>query len=169
MRCFAVDTMRQQVSRIVAISGVAFLATLQSASAGELPASAVKLSSAEIKALYSGKTADWSRSQAYFAPNGTTKNVSKQGKWVGNGTWTVRGNRICMKTKGTSFSSGKAWSVRDCWSWFRDGKKTWTLWSVRFNGEKPSKKDYYTGEAKKLKTGDRTKRRYNRLVKKLDS
>lgn len=169
MKYFARDSFQNNVSRIFTIAGFSVLVTLQAASAGELPATAVKMSSAEVKALYSGKTADWSRSQAYFAPNGTTKNVSKQGKWVGNGTWTVRGNRICMKTKGTSFSSGKAWSVRDCWSWFRDGKKTWTLWSVRFNGEKPSKKDYYNGEARKLKSGDRTKRRYNRLVKKLES
>ena len=133
-----------------------------SAFADLLPESAVKLKSSEAKALYSGKSIKWDNATGYFAPDGTFYGVSKKDDGIGEGTWSVRGNRVCYKAKWTGLKSGKSRNVSHCWTHYKDGRTYWTLWS----GSKGKKDHYYDDEVKKLKRGDKVTRKYKKLVKK---
>lgn len=118
--------------------------------ADELPKNAVPLTASEARELYSGKTTNWSKSRAYFAPDNTYLMYGKNKTWYGEGTWTVDGNKVCGKIKTTSVKDGKSDTGGDCWTWYRVGKKYMTLWS----GEKNQRKGYYDGELKKMSSGD---------------
>lgn len=127
------------------------------AQADKLPKSAKPLSADQVKALYADHTViQKSGDVMYFAPDGTVKGTYPAGYFTG--TWTVKDNEACMMSSGTDsktkVSDGKVYT--DCWKWFKDAKgKHWTMWSVRFDGSKPGKKDdFYSSEYGKLKAGD---------------
>lgn len=65
--------------------------------ADALPKNAVPLTTAEARALYSGKSTNWSKSRAYFAPDNTALMYGKDKTWYGEGKWTVDGNKVCNK------------------------------------------------------------------------
>ena len=64
------------------------------AAAGGLPKGARKLSTAQVKALYSGHTGVWSKSKEYFVPDGTVRHVKNDGTLYGVGKWRSRGNTV---------------------------------------------------------------------------
>lgn len=151
--------------RFSTISGAIFASLLAgSAVAEELPADAVKMSAADLKKVYAGKSSNWTRSRTYFAPDGTIKWIRKDKSAYGDGKWTVKGNRVCMLLNWNDVDSKESGRSKDCWDWYRSGRKYMTLWSVRFNGEKAKKDDYYDGEFRKLQRGDRVTRTHNRLA-----
>lgn len=53
--------------------------------------------------------------------------------------------------KWTSVKDGKTGNNKDCWTWYRDGKRYLTFWS----GEKNKKEGYYDWEIKSFKRGDK--------------
>ncbi|MGP4671128.1 DUF995 domain-containing protein [Agrobacterium salinitolerans] len=131
------------------------------ATADNLPQQAVKLTSQEVVAIYSGKTIEWRRSRAVFSPDGTFLLVGKNDEFVASGTWSVRENELCasyelMDLKGSSTKKGK-----DCWAWYREGKKYWTLW----NGDEDKGGGYYDDELDKLSKGDQVTAIYQELMK----
>ncbi|WP_406871796.1 DUF995 domain-containing protein [Aminobacter sp. P9b] len=133
--------------------------------AEELPKDAVPLTASEVRELYSGKSANWSRSRAYFAPDSTFLMHGKDKSWFGEGKWTVKGNEVCGKLKRTSVKDGKSNTGGDCWAWYRVGKKYMTFWS----GEKDKKYGYYDSELKKMSAGDKVSKTVAELKKKSGS
>jgi Protein of unknown function (DUF995) len=60
-----------------------------------LPKTATPMTSDELSAIYSGKTAVWKMSSVYFAPNHSARGVFDK-KIAFSGTWSVKDNEICM-------------------------------------------------------------------------
>jgi hypothetical protein len=111
--------------------------------ADELPKTGVKLTAAEIKGLHAGKTAKWSSTVAYFAPDGKFAMYDRKKKWFGDGAWSVRGNMICRTVTVTSMGDGSRKKVDSmCWTWYKDGKTYYDLSS----GEKNTKHGWFTKE-----------------------
>lgn len=146
------------VARVVAVSVFSFVAGV--ASADRLPKDAVKLSPAEVKAIYAGKSSDWSKSKAYFGPDGTYTIVGKNSQWIGKGKWTVNGNKACATAMPQVFDGGRVKEFTDCWTWYKHGKRHLVLWS----GEKDKKNGYYDGELKKLSKGDKVTKTYQQIL-----
>lgn len=115
-----------------------------------LPKDAVKLKPTEVKAIYSGKSADWTKVSAYFAPNGKLFMVAKDKSFVVEGTWSVKGNQICTKTRFTPLKGGKPGSDSDCTSWFKAGDRSFNMWSK----EKDKTNGYEANGEKRLSAGD---------------
>ncbi|MCZ7860105.1 DUF995 domain-containing protein [Agrobacterium salinitolerans] len=130
--------------------------------ADRLPKDAMKLTQAEAQALYAGKSSEWSRSNAYFSPDGSYFIVGKSGNFAGQGKWSARDNEVCAEFQGKSLKEGKIHTGKDCWTWYRQGKKYWALWS----GEKDKVGGYYDGELKKLSNGDKVTKRYQEIMAK---
>lgn len=107
-----------------------------SAFSESLPKSAKRLSASDAKALYAGKSANWKKSKAYFSPDGKLFMIGKDKSWYGEGKWSVSGNKVCGKLKWTSVKGGKTGSNKDCWTWYRDGKRYLTSWSSEKKQEK---------------------------------
>ena len=129
--------------------------------ADKLPKDAVELSADEVKAIYSGKSTDWSKSSAYFAPDGQYFGVAKDGSVAAEGTWAVNGNKVCADIKRHDLKGNSGIkSMESCWTWFKQGKKYWTFWS----GEKDQVNGYYDGEIKKLSKGDKVSKKFKKLV-----
>jgi hypothetical protein len=143
---------------------IACTATL--ATADPLPPDARPVSGKSLAKIYAGRTAEWSESKAYFAPDGSLKGIHTGGGttlfW---GKWTVKGNEVCMQNSYRNLQTGKTGSgLRDCWAWWQAADGTlWQLWTVRYDNSKPPKDDYYTGEEKKLKKGDLVSKKFDRL------
>jgi hypothetical protein len=126
--------------------------------ADKLPKDATPLSSDEITKLYAGKTAVWSKSNAYFSPDGTIKLVFGKPRIEAalKGKWNVSGNEICMVN---TSASGKVYT--DCWKWWRSGKDLYTLLSRSYTGERPDEiNGYYKSEIAGLKKGDLVSKAY---------
>ena len=140
---------------------------LNAAYADKLPETATKLSPAEVKMLYAGKSSNWDSSKAYFAPDGTYLMVAKDKSWYGEGRWTVSGNKACASITWHTVKDGKSGKGKpDCWTWNKDGKKYWVLWSGD-KGKKGYPADYWwDGELKKMKKGDSVTAAYNKLKSK---
>ena len=137
------------------------LGVAQSVHAEALPKNAVKLSSAEAKSIYSGKTANWPKVYAYFAPGGQFLMVDKGEKWFGEGKWTVHGNRVCASIRWTNVESGETGKGKqDCWTWYKAGDRLLSLWSGDKNGVKGGWND---GEQKKLSNGDQVSSTFKTL------
>ncbi len=143
---------QEQLVMMSNIYAVVILALLSSSALAEkLPADANPLTSADVKALYAGKSADWSTTRAYFAPNGKFLTVAKDGSWFNeNGEWTVKGNKICATSRWKDEKTGQNKSSNDCWTWFKVGPKYLSLWS----GEKNNVNGYYAKELDKMVAGD---------------
>lgn len=123
--------------------------TVSAAFAGPLPKDAKPMTSDEVTALYSGKTAMWKSSMAYFAPNHNTRGVFEK-KIPYSGTWAVKDNEVCM----VNTVKGDTKKNTDCWKYWKSGKKVLTLWSVHYDGSKPDEKNGYYNEVAALKPGD---------------
>jgi hypothetical protein len=124
-----------------------------------LPQGAKPASSATVVNSYSGRTAVWKDSDVYFAPDGTAKGVLGKPKITGvlMGTWAVSGNEICLY----AFRQNEGASFRDCYKYWRDGKRLVTLWSAHSDGTPVDDKDgYYAGEEERLKPGDLVSDKY---------
>lgn len=124
-----------------------------SASADQLSKQAVKFTAAEANAMYAGKSSNWSKARAYFAPDGTFWIIGKDKSWYGEGRWTVNDNKVCSSSlQWTSVKDGKTGKGDgDCWTWYKDGKRSMMYWS----GDKLTKDAYSDGEVKKLSMGDK--------------
>ncbi|RWP36846.1 DUF995 domain-containing protein [Mesorhizobium sp.] len=155
-------------SHSTAFSILASILTMHvsTASADNLPKNAKPMSADEVRSVYSGKSAVWDTSnRAFFAPDGTVIGYNLKAKVTFTGSWAVSSNRNCMNIIWKKIKSGDSGKVSDCWEWYKDGKKIWTLWSTRYDGSKPKKGDYYQGEAKILKAGDKVSGEYAKLTK----
>lgn len=135
------------------------------ACADNLPENAKPMSANEVRSIYSGKSAVWNDARAFFAPDGSVTGYNTKEKVTFSGSWTVSSNRNCMNITWQKFKSSDSGKSSDCWDWYKDGKKIWTLWSVRYDGSKPKKGDYYQGEIKNLKAGDKVSKGYAKLTK----
>ena len=140
-------------------------AQVSAALADNLPKSAKPMSAGEVRAVYSGKSAVWDDARAFFAPDGGVIGYNSKEKVTFSGSWSVSSNRNCMKVAWKSTKSADSGKSSDCWQWYKDGKKIWTLWSTRYDGSKPKKDDYYQGEVKSLKAGDKVSKEYAKLTK----
>ena len=109
---------RSTAVRIAALLAVSALLA-GTAAAGGLPKGARKLSTAQVKALYSGHTGVWSKSKEYFVPDGTVRHVKNDGTLYGVGKWHARGNTVCADLTWHSLKDGSSGKTRDCWSWAR--------------------------------------------------
>jgi hypothetical protein len=139
---------------------------VSTALADNLPKNAKPMSADEVRSVYSGKSAVWDAStRAFFAPNGTVIGYNLKEKVTFTGSWAVSSNRNCMNVSWKKIKSGDTGKSTDCWQWYKDGKKIWTLWSTHYDGSKPKKGDYYQGEAKILKAGDKVSGEYTKLTK----
>ena len=136
--------------------------------ADTLPKNAIPLSSAEVRAIYAGKSVIWRhKSGAYFASNGKVisvytnwhNDINPSQKWTGytTGTWSASGNQMCWRYGGYDLTENKAWSGGlECWKWSRSGSKYYTIPSKKPPGTYPAgANDYYTGERSKIRSGDR--------------
>lgn len=63
------------------------------AQAESLPQTAVKPTAAEAKALYAGKSSNWDKSRAYFAPDGTISHFKKDKTVWSEGRWSARATK----------------------------------------------------------------------------
>lgn len=134
--------------------------------AEELPKNAVPLNASELRELYAGKSANWTKTRAYFAPDGILLMHGKDKSWFGEGKWTVTGNEMCGKAKRTTVKDGATKiGGGECWTWYRVGKTYMTFWS----GEKDKKNGYYDTELKKMSAGDKVSKTVAELKKKSGS
>ena len=114
------------------------------AKAEPLPSGATPLQGTELRKMYAGNSVIWkNRDAAYFASNGKVKVVftndkdkSKPYYWSGyaNGSWYVKGNRICWNVSGVGMNtSTKALEPIkghvDCWQWYKVGSTYYTRFS----------------------------------------
>lgn len=133
--------------------------------AKKLSKNAKALNAAQVKTIYAGKTATWSRSKAYFAPDGTFYLIGKKKGWYGQGKWTVRKNKMCWSMTVHIMKDGKKRKKKNqCTKWVIDGKKYLSLWH-----ESDKKDGWYDGEQKKLRRGDSVTRTFKSLKKKFES
>lgn len=99
-----------------AILAAALAVAAWPALADPLPNGARPLGAKALHKLYSGTTLNWKTSRAWFAPDGTLKGVAGKGKlgetlfW---GTWTVKGNEVCMSGPFRNRITGKEGQFRD--------------------------------------------------------
>lgn len=147
------------------------LATAPIAFANPIPKGAVPLSPEELKAVYSDKTAVWSKAnQAYFAADGSVIGVS--GDTYFSGKLEFKGdNELCMAVQGTDSkkktSDGKTYT--DCWKWVKAKSKSgkeqlWTLYTKSYDDKKQDLvKGWGVSEVKKLKPGNLVATRYKTL------
>ena len=114
-----------------------------------LPASAKPMSADAIVALYSGNTKVFAHSAMFFSPDKSMKGVA-EGRPI-SGRWSVSGNQICLQT-----NNGK-----DCWKYWRDGDRTFTLWAVRSYGARLNPADDFTqDEVTHIQAGDLASDKY---------
>lgn len=151
-------------STAVALAATVLVALPLSAQAKKLPETAVKLTAAETKALYSGKASNWRTSKAFFAPDGTFLLVKKDRSLIGEGKWTVKGNKVCTKAKWYSLKDGSSDNFWDCWTWYKDGRKYWTQWK----GSSGSSEGFYDNEKRKLIGINTVSAQFKRLKAKLN-
>ncbi|CAK7262077.1 MULTISPECIES: DUF995 domain-containing protein [unclassified Shinella] len=135
---------------LVVTSVLLALSFTLSARAESLPKEAVALKPTEVKAIYSGKSSNWSETRAYFAPDGSVFLFKKDKTVWAEGRWTITDNQACMNVTWNEIRSGKTGNHTDCWTWFRHGKRHLALWS----GQKDKKTGYWDGEIKLLRKGD---------------
>nr|CAD6610010.1 hypothetical protein RTCK_02234 [Rhizobium sp. TCK] len=132
-----------------------------SAFADQLPKEAVRLTSAEVKAIYAGKTTNWPSSNGYFAPDGSFLQVEKKGSWVAEGKWRVQENEMCVDSTMRDFKGGELKKSTNCWTWYKHGKRYLTRWS----GDKGGDNAYWDGAIKTLSSeGDMVPKKYKKLV-----
>lgn len=148
--------------------------------ADTLPKNAVPLSSAEVSAIYSGKSIIWrgGKNGAYLASSGKAigvytdwhDDIKPNEKWTGYwaGTWSTRGNQMCIRYSGYDLVDKKPFPAdMMCWKWYRAGSAYYTIQSKMERGKRPSgPNDYYTKEATKLRSGDRISTWFNQYKSK---
>lgn len=115
-----------------------------------LPVGASKLSDTKVKSMYAGKSADWKSVRVYFAPDGTAKLVRKDKKAYGEGHWTVSGNEMCMTIEPVDVGKGKRKAMKDCYSWYQSGDRSFMRWS----GDDGKSDAYREDEPSRLSNGD---------------
>lgn len=144
------------------VTAICLFGAPYSALADKLPKGAEPLSSAELTKIYSGKTTNWKRSNAYFAPEGTYFHVKKDRALIGTGKWVVSNNKICVNMKWRVLGTAKTGKEKDCWTWYRSGKKYLTSWK----GNSGTSEGYYDSEIKKISKNDNILKVYKDLEKK---
>lgn len=121
---------------------------------GKLPKNAKPLTEEEAKAIYSGKTIDWQPSRVYWRPDGTAIgfNPKKGQEYFTEGTWTARGNEVCLHLEWHGPNKAKPPYLEDlCAKYYSDGKK---IWVENTKDDPQYMGDIWTGIEKKLKKGD---------------
>lgn len=150
----------------VALAFAAIVIMAQPSLADKLPKNAKPMSTAELKKIYSGNSQVWDKSQVYFSPDMNTKGVfGRPASHTFSGKWSVNGNKVCMNNKSvdvkTKKSDGKTYT--DCWTFYKEGNKTWSLWSNNYD-KQMTENDYWTKELGTLKKGDKVSKNYQKLV-----
>ena len=141
--------------------------------ADELPKGSTPMTPDEVAQMYVGKTANWTKSTAYFGADGTVKGLYKTDTSHGIfwGKWQIKGNELCnVGMQGYDATHGDPWEGKgDCWKWWTDPKgKPVILWSKHYDGTKPdTTHDYYRDEVKKLKKGDKVSRGFDKIYKQM--
>ncbi|MDR5012211.1 MULTISPECIES: DUF995 domain-containing protein [Agrobacterium] len=148
------------IIRKIAVTITILCSSFGASFADKLPKDAVKLTPQEVTDLYSGFSSNWSRSNAYFSPDGAYFLVGKNGNFVGEGKWSVSDNQVCADFTVKGVKDGGSKKARDCWAWYKQGDKHWTFW----NGEKDKRNGFYTGEKNKLSKGDKVTDKFRKLV-----
>ncbi|MBO1907601.1 DUF995 domain-containing protein [Microvirga sp. 3-52] len=154
----------------LALAGAAFIgvAQLTTAFAKDLPAKAVRLSDAEVRALYEGNT--WNQKDEccgfYFASDGTFIAIGRipgKGDLVhGAGKWAVDEDKMCMV--GTWTNKAGSGTHEEC---FIHAKADGTIYKNRSNGKKSDwwffrqAKPNPADEANRVKPGDSVTPRVN--------
>ena len=107
---------------ILVVPVAILLAFSPTAEAGKLPKNAKPMTAEEVTALYSGNSAVWKSSRAYFSPEKKVKGVFGSGskRVIFSGEWSVTDNEACMRNS----PKGEAKIYTDCWKWWHVGKKT---------------------------------------------
>jgi Protein of unknown function (DUF995) len=130
--------------------------------AGDLPGTAVPLTTAEAAQIYSGKTALYKGSSFYFAPDGTAKGYyGKPPKGALLGTWVANDNEVCLTSHG--FRADDSKPTVNCNKYWRDGKKIWSLWTVHFDNSPVDPHGYWDKETSQYKPGDLVEEQYTAL------
>ena len=138
---------------------IAFALTTAVASAGKLPKGAVEMTRHEVKKIFSDTTAFYSKSDQYYAPDGTTKGVFGKPRIVTTfkGTWSVKGNEFCAKNG----PKGESTIYIDCFKFWKSGDQVYGLWTVHYDGTTVDEKNgYYTDELKHHLRGDQVSKKY---------
>ncbi len=124
--------------------------------------SGVPMTTSEVRALYSGNSALWPSSKAYFKPTGIV--IGLYGNPIietYSGTWNVSGNRMCMSVKTFNIASKKSdgKTFTDCWAYYTSGSKAY---SKRTSNWRPVKEpiEHKTW----LQRGDRVTALYKRYA-----
>ncbi|WP_162918264.1 DUF995 domain-containing protein [Taklimakanibacter deserti] len=133
----------------------------QAAEAKKLPKNAKPMTAEEVIAIYSGNSAVWDGSKAYFSPEKRVKGVFGKGtkRVTYAGEWSVTDNEACMKNS----AKGDPKIYTDCWKWWHVGTKTITLWSVHYDETKPDDRNGYYDEMRSIKKGDKVSKEYEEL------
>ncbi len=121
--------------------------------ADDLPKTAAPMSGDAVRKLYSGNSAISKNSDIFFEPDGSLKGIFGKPKVTDTivGSRSVSGNEICLYT----FRRKEPNSLRDCYQYWIDKKRTLTLWSIHGDGSAADQSDgYYVGEESNLKPGD---------------
>ncbi|KQS79927.1 hypothetical protein ASG25_21745 [Rhizobium sp. Leaf384] len=122
----------------------------------KLPATATAITSEEVTALFSGNTTDWKPARAFWAADGKVIGLypKKGSEAVGEGKWTVTGNKMCYEIDWrTAKKTAAPFHENACNEFYKAGKKIWTK-NVE-NSDAQYKGNIYTGEDKKLLKGDK--------------
>lgn len=147
------------------------LAQATNAIAESKPKGAIPLVPDEIKAIYTDKTAVWSKAnKAYFAEDGSVIGVAGDTYFSGKLVFKA-GNEVCMAVQGTDSkkktSDGKTYT--DCWKWVKViGKKgktqLWTIYTKSYDNKKLDLVNAWnTSEIKTLKSGNLVAAKYKKL------
>jgi hypothetical protein len=126
--------------------------------ADSLPKTAIPMNAESVKKMYSGNSAIWKDSDVYFLPDGSVQGVFGKPTVTDLivGSWSVSGNEICVYT----FQTKQPTPFRDCYQYWRDGKRIIALWSIHADGSAvDSNNGYHSGEDR-LKPGDLVSDKY---------
>ena len=150
------------------IGGVFLSATGSIAAADPLPADAKSISAAQITKTYSGNSAIWKSSMAYFGPDGTTIGVfGNPPTATFKGTWSVKSNKICMTNLPTNIKTKKAATrtYTDCWIYYSSGSTILNSYYNDFEEGKGPNSEYSDGELSNLRKGDLVSPKYAKYSK----
>lgn len=119
----------------------AFASQFYTANAAEVAKNEQPLTQSETFKLFANHTISIRHEGNYvrnfYDTNGKMIGVKSKGTktFVYNGTWSVRGNRMCNTSTGKELTSQKRFSVRDCIAMYRKGNRVTSYVVVEHSGE----------------------------------
>lgn len=119
----------------------AFAFQSYTSNAAEVAKRAQPLTQSETFRLFANHTInirhEGSNVRNFYDTNGKMMGIKSKGTktFVYNGTWSVRGNRMCNTSTGKELASRKRFSVRDCIAMYRQGNRVTSYVVVEHSGE----------------------------------